>query len=76
MVDNWQERVMEINDMLQSMLQKTVQIQDMDISQQNKDMAKNIMNESLDMVIDQLSPRKINQITLQELRKNRKENFN
>ena len=64
---------MNIIQILQSMLKKTITIQDMDVSQQTKDNARNVMNQSLNMVIKELSPRKINQITLQELRKNRKE---
>ena len=64
---------MDIMQTLQSMLKKTVDIQNMDVSQQSKDNARNVMNKSLNMVIEQLSPRKINQITLQELRKNRME---
>ena len=66
---------MEISQILESMLQKTVQIQEMNVPQQNKDMAKNIMKQSLDMVLEQTSPRKIIQITLQELRKIKKENI-
>ena len=60
---------MEILETLESMLKKTITIQDMDLPAQTKDNAKNIMNQSLNMVIEQTHPRKINQIVLQELRK-------
>lgn len=60
---------MDIYQTLGSMLQKTITIQDMDLPAQTKDNARNIMNQSLNMVIEQTSPRKINQIVLNELRK-------
>jgi len=53
---------MNIYQTLQSMLQKTIKIQEMDLPQQTKDNAKNIMNQSLNMVLEQTHPRKINQI--------------
>jgi len=62
--------MMKISQTLQSMLQNTITIQGMmDVSQQAKDNARNIMNQSLNMVIEKTSTRKINQIVLQELRK-------
>jgi len=60
---------MDIIQTLKSMLEKTIAIQDMDLPTQTKDNTRNIMNQSLNMVIEQTSPRKINQIVLQELRK-------
>ena len=64
---------MEIYQTLRSMLEKTAKSQCMNISQQNKDMIRNVMNQSLDMVLEQTSPRKINQIVVNEFRKNRQE---
>jgi flagellar motor component MotA len=64
---------MDILETLGSMLQKTITIQDMDLPQQTKDNAKNIMNQSLNMVIEQTHPRKINQIVMNELRKKHRE---
>ena len=57
------------------MIQKTVKIQQMDVSKQNKDSAIRIMGESLDMVIEQTSLRKINQIVMQEFRKKRRDSL-
>jgi len=60
---------MDIYQTLQSMIQKTIKIQEMDLPQQTKDNARNIMNQSLNMVLEQTSARKINQVVLNELRK-------
>lgn len=60
---------MDIIQTLKSILQNTIKIQEMDLPQQTKDNAKNIMSQSLNMVIEQTHPRKINQILMQELRK-------
>ena len=60
---------MDIIQTLKSMIQNTITIQNMDVSTQTKDNAKNIMNQSLDMVLEQTNPRKINQIIMNELRK-------
>ena len=60
---------MEIIQTLQSMLKNTMAIQNMDLPTQTKDNARNVMNQSLNMVLDQTHPRKINQIIMNELRK-------
>ncbi len=64
---------MNISQILGSMLQKTIKIQEMDLPQQTKDNTRNIMTQSLNIVLEQTHPRKINQILIQELRKKHRE---
>jgi len=59
----------EISEILNSILQKTMQIQQMNLSQKLKDYSKLIMSKSVDLVLDELSPMKLQQITIQQLRK-------
>jgi len=61
----------EILETLQSMLQKVIAIQSLDIPQIHKDNAKKIMNESLDFVNRESSPQRINQLTYEEFKKRR-----
>jgi len=60
---------MDIAQSLGVMLKNVIAIQNMDVSTQTKDNARNVMNQTLDMVIEQTDPRKINQILVNELRK-------
>ena len=60
---------MTIDQTLQRMMQKTVAVQEMNISQAKKDEIKRIMNNALDFVIEQTEQTTINRLVYDEVKK-------
>lgn len=63
----------EVYDKLTDLMNKTIQIQDMDLPQSKKDEAIRLMGKTLDFVEKETSETRINQLVMEELRKNRLE---
>ena len=59
----------EIITKLNNMMSNVIQIQNMNLPQQKKDEAKNIMNQTLDFVLEQSNSTTINKLVFEALKK-------